>query len=90
VFLLAVSSDAWAYRVLGIEEPRDLSSEPGWRDVLATIQRNLKQLEYYKGPIDGRYGDATRIAVDRLSAAKRNYRQRNYLASSVDPHAGSL
>ena len=70
VFLLAVSSDAWAYRVMGIEEPGDLSSELGWRDVLAAIQRNLKQLGYYKGPIVGRYGDATRKAVDR-------YRRRN-------------
>ena len=55
---------------MGIEEPRDLSSEPRWRDVLAAIQRNLKQLGYYKGSIDGRYGDATRKALDR-------YRRRN-------------
>jgi hypothetical protein len=65
-----MSSDAWAYRVVGIEEPGDLSSELGWRDVLAAIQRNLKQLGYYKRPIDGRYGDAMRKAVDR-------YRRRN-------------
>jgi tetratricopeptide (TPR) repeat protein len=67
---LAVSPSAWAYRVVGIEEPGDLASELGWRDVLAAIQRNLKQLGYYKGPIDGRYGDATRNAVD-------SYRRRN-------------
>ncbi len=65
LLFLAVSPSAWAYRVIGIEEPRDLASELGWRDVLAAIQRNLKQLGYYKGPIDGRYGHETRKAVDR-------------------------
>lgn len=68
--LFVLPSDVRAYRVVGIEQNSDLASEFAWRDVLAAIQKNLSNLGYYNGRIDGRFDDETRKAID-------NYRRQN-------------
>ncbi len=70
LILLLMPEPVSAYRVIGVEERQDLTSEFGWRDSLAEVQRLLREFGLYRGPTDGRLNEQTRRAIDK-------YRQRN-------------